>query len=112
MSEFRINFASRTTIKGQTLAYSIAESTGQMTQRALPLVEKKNKEFPKEIWEIYTHGSSSIKGLGAGLVLTSPNVEKTLMYALALTFNATNNEIEYESLITGLCLARGVGVTL
>lgn len=31
-----------------------------------------------------------------------------VQYALGLIFNITNNETEYEALITGLCLAREV----
>lgn len=50
------------------------------------------------------------RGFEEGLVLTPPNGGKPLRYALALTFKATNNELEYEAFITGLRLARGRGV--
>lgn len=46
-----------------------------------------------------------------GLVLTPPNGGIPLWYSLVLTFKATNNEVEYETLIIGLHVARGVGAT-
>ncbi|GJV87425.1 reverse transcriptase domain-containing protein [Tanacetum coccineum] len=50
---------------------------------------------------LFTDGSSCIDGLGAGLILTSPEgIEFT--YALRFEFDATNNEAEYEALIAGL----------
>ncbi|GJT62589.1 reverse transcriptase domain-containing protein [Tanacetum coccineum] len=50
---------------------------------------------------VHANGSSCIDGLGAGLILTSPEgIEFT--YALRFEFDATNNEAEYEALIAGL----------
>lgn len=34
---------------------------------------RKEGELPKKTWKLYTHGSLSVEGLGAGLMLTSPN---------------------------------------
>ncbi|GJV17588.1 reverse transcriptase domain-containing protein [Tanacetum coccineum] len=52
----------------------------------------------------FTDGSSCIDGSGAGLILTNPEgVEFT--YAMRFTFEATNNEAEYEALIAGLRIA-------
>ncbi|GKF55428.1 reverse transcriptase domain-containing protein, partial [Tanacetum coccineum] len=54
-------------------------------------------------------GSSCIDGSGAGLILTNPEgVEFT--YATRFRFEATNNEAEYEALITGLRIAEQMGV--
>lgn len=44
---------------------------------------------------------------GAGFVLISPKGE-IMKYAVRLQFPATNNEAEYEALLTGLKLARVV----
>lgn len=55
-------------------------------------------------------GSSSIGASEAGLVLTPSDGGAPLRYALVLTFKATNNETEYEVLITGLRLAKGLCV--
>ncbi|GJW13511.1 reverse transcriptase domain-containing protein [Tanacetum coccineum] len=48
-------------------------------------------------------------GSGAGLILTNPEgMEFT--YALRFRFDATNNEAEYEALITELRIAEQMGV--
>ena len=49
---------------------------------------------------IQTDGSTTKKVGGAGVVLISPEGE-TLKYAVILQFSATNNEVEYEALLTG-----------
>ncbi|GJQ89263.1 reverse transcriptase domain-containing protein [Tanacetum coccineum] len=57
----------------------------------------------------FTDGSSCIDGSGAGLILTNPEgVEFT--YAMRFTFEATNNEAEYEALIAGLRIAEQMGI--
>lgn len=42
------------------------------------------------------------------MVLTPLNGGESLWYALVLKFKSTINEVEYEALITGLCLAWGI----
>ncbi|GKC97209.1 reverse transcriptase domain-containing protein [Tanacetum coccineum] len=62
-----------------------------------------------EPWILFTGGSSRTDGSGAGLILTNPEgVEFT--YALRFRFDATNNEVEYEALITGLRITEQIGV--
>ena len=56
---------------------------------------------------IQTDGSTAKKVGGAGVVLISPEGE-TLKYAVRLQFSATNNEVEYEALLTGLSLAKAL----
>ena len=46
---------------------------------------------------------------GAGIVLEGPKGEE-ISYAVRLEFTATNNQAEYEALITGLELAKAVKV--
>ena len=53
-------------------------------------------------------GSSNINRSGAGTILESPTGEK-VCYALRLQFPTTNNEAEYEALITGLRLTKEMG---
>nr|GEX61823.1 reverse transcriptase domain-containing protein [Tanacetum cinerariifolium] len=66
-------------------------------------------ETQEEPWKIFTDGSSSMDGSGAGLILTSPKgVEFT--YALRFQFTASNNEAEYEALVAGLRIAVRMGV--
>nr|GEV37736.1 hypothetical protein [Tanacetum cinerariifolium] len=56
-------------------------------------------------WTLYTDGASSLKGVGAGLVLIDPS-DTEYTYAIYLTFPSTNNEAEYEALMAGLQIAR------
>nr|GEZ78349.1 reverse transcriptase domain-containing protein [Tanacetum cinerariifolium] len=63
-----------------------------------------------KIWTLFTDGASSRKGSGAGLVLIGGSgIEYT--YALRLTFPSTNNEAEYEALLTGLRIARQMNIS-
>ena len=54
-------------------------------------------------------GSLSLKGAGAGVVLTSPTGEE-LWYVVQLQFRASNNMAEYEDLIAGLRAVVGLGI--
>ena len=54
---------------------------------------------------VQTNRSTTKKVGGVGVVLMSPAGE-ILKYAVKLQFPATNNEVEYEALLTGLSLAR------
>ena len=56
-------------------------------------------------WTVQTDESATKKAGGAGVVLISLEGE-ILKYAIRLQFLATNNEVEYEALLTGLSLAR------
>ena len=47
-------------------------------------------------------------GSGAGVVLISPDGSR-LRYAICLHFLASNNTVEYEALINGLCIAIELG---
>ncbi|GJU36167.1 reverse transcriptase domain-containing protein [Tanacetum coccineum] len=61
------------------------------------------------IKQLLSNGSSCIDGSGAGLILTNPE-EVEFTYAMRFTFEATNNEAEYEELIAGLRIAEQMGV--
>ena len=63
----------------------------------------------KDLWTINTDGSSTQKGGGAGIVITS--LEKdVLKYGVQLKFPITNNKAKYKALLTGLRIARALGV--
>jgi ribonuclease HI len=62
-----------------------------------------------DYWVMYFDGSYTLKGAGAGVVLIPPEGE-ILKYAIQLKFLATNNITEYESLVTGLQLAKELGI--
>ncbi|XP_074560279.1 uncharacterized protein LOC141816393 [Curcuma longa] len=95
LSEYDIQYQPRTAIKAQALADFLKEVvSGEST----------------ETWKIYVDGSATKNDSGVGVVLCSPQGE-TLQLAVRLQFQATNNEAEYEALLTGLQAARHVGAT-
>ncbi|XP_022156792.1 uncharacterized protein LOC111023626 [Momordica charantia] len=63
----------------------------------------------RDQWTLYVDGSSNEKGCGAGMLLLGPDGLR-FGYALRFGFRASNNEAEYEALINGLKVARGMGV--
>ena len=58
-----------------------------------------------ETWIVQTNRFATKKVGGARVVLISPK----LKYAFRLQFSATNNEVKYEALLTGLSLAKALG---
>ena len=60
-------------------------------------------------WTIQTDDSSTQKRGGVGVVITTPDGE-ILKYGVRLRFPATNNEAEYEGILTGLRLGKALGV--
>ena len=56
-----------------------------------------------ERWTIQTDGSSAQRRGGVGVVIITPDGE-ILKYGVQLKFPATNNEAEYERILTGLRL--------
>nr|GFB94196.1 reverse transcriptase domain-containing protein [Tanacetum cinerariifolium] len=62
-------------------------------------------------WTLFTDGSSCVDGSGAGLILLNlEGVEFT--YTLRFKFDATNNEVEYEALISGLRITEQMGIKI
>ncbi|XP_010495565.1 PREDICTED: uncharacterized protein LOC104772676 [Camelina sativa] len=99
LSEYDIEFRTRTCAKAQVLADFLIE---------LPLASsaRENVEAP---WTLYVDGASSRSGAGIGVRLTSPTGE-VIEQSFRLAFSASNNEAEYESFLAGLRLAVGIGV--
>ena len=58
-------------------------------------------------WVIHVDGSSTQYTRGIGVVLQSPEGDK-LKYKIRLQYQLTNNEVEYETLLKGLELAKSV----
>jgi ribonuclease HI len=68
-----------------------------------------NEELPRgETWVVYVDGSSTSTRSGAGIVLISPE-EEELEFAIKMDFPTTNNEAEYEAVLTGLGIAKDLG---
>jgi ribonuclease HI len=58
---------------------------------------------------MYFDGSYILKGVGGGVVLIPPEGD-ILKYSVQFEFPATNNIAEYEELVTGLRLAKDLGI--
>ncbi|XP_042415003.1 uncharacterized protein LOC122004140 [Zingiber officinale] len=95
LSEFDIQYQPRTAIKAQALADFVTEV--------------QNLE-PEATWRVYVDGSATRQGSDIGLLLISPQEER-MHLSVRLDYCATNNEVEYESLIAGLQPARHVGAS-
>ncbi|XP_071902881.1 uncharacterized protein [Coffea arabica] len=107
LAEHDIGYQPRTAIKAQALADFLAEGASLSMTEPSSVPEKTR---PKESWVLFVDGASSKEGSGAGLLLTSPTGEE-LTYALRFDFPASNNEAEYEALLTGLRIAHQMGIT-
>lgn len=127
LGQYDLEFKPRTTIKGHVLADFIAEFTpcaivhrallsqgircpGEQgeTQLGIAKQRKEKKLRPYSIYiddsfRLFVDGSSNRQGVGAGVVLVSPDGQM-LEQSIHLGFKASNNEVEYEALILGLKL--------
>ena len=97
-----IRYIPRTAIKSQALTDFVTE----WTEVQLP-----TPDLTQEYWTMYFDGSVMAPGSGARVVLISPDGSR-LRYAIRLHFSASNNAMEYEALINGLCFAIKLGATL
>ena len=99
LSQFDIEYHPRTAIKAQALADFIAEFT---------ILEDDNAINKTEQWTIRTDGSSAQKRRGVGIIIVTLDGEM-LKYGVQLKFLATNNEVEYKGILTGLRLRKTLG---
>ncbi|XP_034711358.1 uncharacterized protein LOC117933893 [Vitis riparia] len=96
LSEYGIGYQPRLSLKGQVMADFIAE---------LPEVRAPDEEStPGDWWSLYVDGASRSSGSGVGLLLKAPTGER-LEQSIRLDFPASNNEAEYEVILSGLNLA-------
>ena len=102
LSEFDIRYKPKTTIKWQILADFVMEFSAE-------LVEATQLTSDLPIWRMSVDGAANAQGSGASLILTSPD-GIDIEYALRFGFRASNNEAEYEAVITGLNLAHSMEV--
>ena len=104
----------RTSIEGQVLTDLVVEFAETLIEEK---VEKQNMNG-KSVgaislqeplsWKVYVNGAVNHKGFGVGLVLISPKriiIEKSLR----LGFSATNNEVEYETLLVEMTMVQKMG---
>ncbi|XP_070041243.1 uncharacterized protein [Nicotiana tomentosiformis] len=106
LSEHNITYQYRTTIKSQVLADFFLDFSAKVMSEA----EKEAAQVSLQIenlWVLYTDDTSNASGSRLGLVLEVPTGEvipQSIRYP-----NMTNNEAEYEAVITGLRLALKYG---
>ncbi|KAG7593904.1 Ribonuclease H-like superfamily [Arabidopsis thaliana x Arabidopsis arenosa] len=98
LSEYDIEYKSRTSAKAQVLADFLTE---------LPLDDGIFVETDST-WKLHVDGSSSKQGSGIGIRLETP-IKEIIEQSFRLMFPASNNEAEYEALLAGLRLALAIG---
>ncbi|GJS69100.1 reverse transcriptase domain-containing protein [Tanacetum coccineum] len=104
MGVYKITYMPQNAIKGQVMADFINEMS--VGTKHIKICNLSGEENEKE-WTLYTNDASSLKGVGAGLVLIDPTgIEYT--YTIRLNFPSTNNEAEYEALLAGLRMAEKI----
>ena len=99
LSQFDIVYRPRTAIKAQVLANFIAEFT---------LLEDENAQDMSTLWTIHTDGLLVQKMGGVDVIITTLEAD-ALKYGVQLQFPTTNNEAEYEAILTGLRVAKALG---
>jgi hypothetical protein len=95
IGQYNIEFITQWVMKSQALVDFITEWTDSGLRGIDELLDH---------WVMYFNGSYTLKGAGAGVMLTPPPLPKVL------EFPTTNNIIEYEGLVTGLQLAKELGI--
>jgi len=96
LSEYDLQYVPKSSIKSQVLADFVMEFTSPAQNVAL------------FVWLLSVDGSSNLKGSGAGIILEGPGdilIEQSLRFEL----KASNNQVEYEALITGRNLVAEMG---
>ena len=73
------------------------------------ILDKEGTIAKVERWTIQTDGSSVRKRGEVGVIIITPTGE-TLKYGIQLAFPATNNEVEYEGVLTRLRVRKALGV--
>lgn len=76
---------------------------------SIDLPKKDQGMVPREYWRLNFDGASKTSTSGACLVLQSLD-DFVAEYALKMDFLMTNNEVEYETLIVGIGLAKSLRV--
>ncbi|RVW56905.1 hypothetical protein CK203_078507 [Vitis vinifera] len=88
--------------KGQVMADFVLEYSRRPDQH--------HESGEQEWWTLRVDGASRSSGSGVGLLLQSPTGEH-LEQAIRLGFSASNNEAEYEAILSGLDLALALSVS-
>ncbi|XP_058223147.1 uncharacterized protein LOC131332856 [Rhododendron vialii] len=119
LANYEIHFQPRTSIKAQALADFIAELTPTNPPASDPAPSTEVilqaspstawKLFHRDVWKMYIDGTSNSRGTGVEVVPLTPSgvLHES---SLSINFPASNNEAEYEVLISGLKMAEALGI--
>ena len=101
LGQHDINYKPRTTIKAQALVDFMVECSFNT-----PMEEMIDQpvDHTSKMWSLFVDGSVAQEKYEGGMILTSPNGFEVCQ-AVRFTFKLTNNEAEYEALISGMRLA-------
>ena len=102
LSEYGIEFQHKLSMKRQVMADFVLEYTQRPAQHKEPCGE--------EWWTLQVDGASRSSGSRVGLLLQSP-IGEQLEQAIRLGFPASNNEAEYEAILSGLDLTLALSVS-
>ncbi|XP_019226279.1 PREDICTED: uncharacterized protein LOC109207752 [Nicotiana attenuata] len=106
---YDIKYQPRTPIKSQILADLVADFSPAL----VPEVEKElllKSGTSSRVWTLFTDGATNVRGSGLGIVLRLP--AGGIIRQSIKTTKLTNNEAEYEAMIAGLDLAKGLGADI
>ncbi|XP_021863562.2 uncharacterized protein [Spinacia oleracea] len=98
LSEFHMEYRPRIAIKAQALSDFIVEASYH------------EEELDEGKWEVAVDGSVTRSGSGAGVITTAPD-GNTFEYAIKFSFQASNNEAEYEAAIAGVQICESAGAS-
>jgi hypothetical protein len=102
LGEFDIEYVPKTAIRG----HAMADFLGQLTED----VEVVSDKLAGLTWMVDVDGSSNKDGSKAEIVLTASH-GLIFEHAICFEVDATNNEAEYEALITGMTTVRRLSAT-
>lgn len=102
LSQFHLTYVSRTAIKAQALADFVVECNFAKPDEEVP--DTQQPILSTDGWKMYVDGSATTTRCGAGAILISPD-GFYIKQALQLNFKSTNNQAEYEALLSGPDLA-------
>ncbi|XP_013669563.1 uncharacterized protein LOC106374000 [Brassica napus] len=108
LREYDVIFQPAPAIKSQVQTDFVAEFSPTLLPALEQEVRLRSETKEEGEWVLHVDGSNNIRGAGVAIVLTSPT-GNTTSRAVRCNFKATNNESEYEALITGLTLAHQMG---
>lgn len=105
LRKFDIEYVDRKSIKGQIIANQLVDAP---LQGHHPLITKFPDDSIMSItqskwWQMYFDGSCTQHGSRAGILLITPQGD-CILKSYKIEFSCVNNIVEYESLITRLCL--------